>query len=189
MNKILLAPIRQNLGNVVYTHTLHEIAAEKASAKNCTYKIMNILSVLLILIFLIFQLNNMDHKIYSFIGVGLTIFGISFLITQLFFNFEEKQRFHKNTALALVEIRENYINLISDIMSATIDNKSIQEKRNSLLNELNIIYSAAPQTSRKYYKEAQKRLNPKGDTEGEDFTFTEEEIDRFLPNELRITKK
>ena len=50
-----------------------------------------------------------------------------------------------------------------------------------------IIYNFAPQTTTAVFKESQLRLNPKGMVDGEDFTFTDEEIDRFLPEKLRIS--
>lgn len=49
-----------------------------------------------------------------------------------------------------------------------------------LLNELHRIYETAPSTSNKAVDEATTALFDK-----QDYTFSDNEIDRFLPNDLR----
>lgn len=181
------AVIRQSFGNVVYTQKIHEICAEKENRNNCYIKIANIALPGLILLALIIQILQKNNPLWIYIGVGLTIGEIIFFIVQLSFNFGDAALQHKKTALILLNIRDKYIGLIADIMNEIMGMDEIINQRNELLNNLNVIYNFAPQTTRKAYKKAQKRLNPRGIVEGEDFTFSDEEIDRFLPKELRIS--
>ena len=58
--------------------------------------------------------------------------------------------------------------------------ETLQVERDDLLEELHGIYSAAPSTTHKAYREAQKALK-----QSEDMTFSDKEIDAFLPNELK----
>ena len=57
--------------------------------------------------------------------------------------------------------------------------KQIQEERILLFEETEKIYQTAPPTNDKAYKQAQKALK-----ENEELTFSKEEIDRFLPEQL-----
>jgi hypothetical protein len=74
-------------------------------------------------------------------------------------------------------------------MNESIDSDNIINKREKLKEEYKFICEIAPQTNRKEYYEAQKRLNKEIKNDGEDFTWSDEEIDHFLPEALRLTKK
>ncbi len=187
MDMINLSVIRQSFGNVVYTHKIHEISAEAESKKGLIIKLANIGLVASVLIIIIFQISNPKDILWSYIGVGLTISEVIFLIIQLSFNFADKSSQHKKTALSLLNIREKYIGLMADIINDNLDVNEISKQRDGLQNKLGIIYNFAPQTTTAAFKEAQCRLNPKGTVEGEDFTFTDEEIDRFVPERIRIS--
>lgn len=96
---------------------------------------------------------------------------------------------HKKAALKFMALRDSYIFLITDIMNESINSEVIIIQREKLKEEYHIICESAPQTDRKDFHEAQKRLNKKEKTEGEDFTWSDEEIDHFLPETLRLIKK
>ena len=184
MDKRNLAAIRQTFGCVVYTHKIHEVCAENETKKNLKISITNIVIVWLTLATLIIYLLNKEVIIWNYLGISLTVIEIIFLIIQLTFNFWDKSSQHKKTALSLLHIRDEYIWLIADIINETINGDQIIAKRELLQSKLNVIYNFALPTSRKAYQEAQKRLNPIGIVDWEDFTFTDKEIDRFLPKEL-----
>lgn len=57
-----------------------------------------------------------------------------------------------------------------------------------LQNEYQTICDLSSQTEPSDYDSAQIKLNIKGLVKGEEFTWTDEEIDRFLPKELRLAK-
>ena len=110
-----------------------------------------------------------------------------FLIIQLSFKFEERKIQHKNSALKYLRLRDKYRGLITDIMNESITTDQIITQRNTLQSEYQMICEFASQTGSKEYAEAQKRLNAKGVVVGEDFTWSDGEINRFLPDTLKIS--
>ena len=71
-------------------------------------------------------------------------------------------------------------------MNENIDSGIIITRRDSLQNQYQVICDLSPQTSGVEYTEAQKRLNKRGAVSGEEFTWSDEEIDWFLPENLRL---
>ena len=60
----------------------------------------------------------------------------------------------------------------------------IRSKRDALLDELHAVYVGAPSTNFEAYSRAQEALKKL-----EDMTFSDEEIDAFLPKELNRVSK
>jgi hypothetical protein len=60
--------------------------------------------------------------------------------------------------------------------------EKLQEERDALTKQLASAYASAPATNSEAYKKAQEALKVK-----EDLTFSDAEIDAFLPKELRRT--
>jgi hypothetical protein len=58
--------------------------------------------------------------------------------------------------------------------------EGLQKERDDLLKDLHSVYSGAPSTTYNAYKKAQKALK-----QYEDMTFSDEEIDAFLPKTLK----
>ena len=56
----------------------------------------------------------------------------------------------------------------------------IQQEKDALMDDLHLVYSNAPSTTSKAYKKVQQALKS-----NEDMTFSDSEIDAFLPKELR----
>lgn len=183
-----LSIIRQTFANTVFTHKAQEIAAENAERKTMYVKITNIVLVGLALLLFILQAFNSHIAIFSFLGAGVTIAEVLFLIIQLSFDFEQKKILHKNSALKYMGLRDCYRSLITDIMNDSLSQESLLERRNALQREYNIISELAAQTGHKEYTTTQIRLNKNGKVEGEEFTWSDEEIDRFLPESLRLKK-
>ena len=61
--------------------------------------------------------------------------------------------------------------------------EAIQQERDVLMQDLHSVYSSAPRTTYEAYKKAQQALKY-----SEDMTFSDEEIDAFLPSELKRSK-
>ena len=91
----------------------------------------------------------------------------------------ERIRRHHSTASKLLSIREAYLSLLTDI-SLGMDTKAVLTKRDSLQKQLDAIYETAPRTSPKAYDRARKALQ-----EMDEMTFSDAEIDKFLPPKLR----
>jgi len=183
-----LAVIRQSFAQSVFTHKVQEVAAESQEAKAHRVKIINIILTLLSLISLVTSNFYSDQDWIFFAGTVVGIAEIAFLIFQLFFNFEQKAVAHKNSALKYLSLRDTYRSLIADVMNTNIKNDVLITRRDFLQQQYQIICDLAPQTSDKDYKKAQQKLNKKGIVNGEEFTWSDKEIDRFLPEELRLNR-
>jgi hypothetical protein len=188
MNKENLSIIRQSFASTVFTHKVQEIAAEHQEKNVFFIKIINIVLVSIVLILLIIQAAKPEILLFSYISVGITVAEVIFLIIQLTFSFEQRVVMHKNSALKYMGLRDAYRSLIADVMSESVSTDQIIARRDLLQREYQVISDLAPQTGPKEYTEAQKRLNKRGVTQGEEFTWSDEEIDWFLPESLRVQK-
>lgn len=186
MDVINLSIVRQTYANTVFTHKVQEIAAEFQGKKVFWVKITNIVLVSVVLGLLFLQTSYPEKILFSYIGAGVTIAEVIFLIIQLSFSFEERMIMHKNSALKYMGLRDNYRELIADIMNGSITNEVLLNRRDLFQHEYHVISDLAPQTEGNEYKEAQKRLNKRGVVQGEEFTWSDEEIDWFLPEKLRL---
>jgi hypothetical protein len=88
---------------------------------------------------------------------------------------------HKETASKLWRIRESYLSILTDLKGGLIDLAHARDLRDELQSELADIYRAAPRTLPAAYAKAGLALK-----ESEELTFSESEIDRFLPAALRM---
>jgi hypothetical protein len=77
-------------------------------------------------------------------------------------------------------IRERYLSLLVDLKMGEKPLESLQTERDQLLMELHSIYAGSPSTTYQAYRKAQEALQ-----KHEDMTFSDNEIDAFLPNELK----
>lgn len=91
---------------------------------------------------------------------------------------------HRQAGADLWIIREKYLSLITDLKMGEKPIESLQEERDALLEELHAVYSGAPSTTYEAYRKAQEALQKL-----EDMTFSDEEIDAFLPKELKKANK
>jgi len=181
MDKINLTVIRETFGKVVYTQKTHEKAADLCISKSNWIKRLNIILLALTSGSALGSMLSVDTFLIS-TSILATI-SLFFVVYQSSFNFDESAQRHKITAQKLWLIREKYQNLIADIMNDKYSSNEITEKRDSLLSELNRILENAPPTDKIAYFKARKALKIK-----EEMTFSNKEIDSFLPKELRIEK-
>ena len=87
---------------------------------------------------------------------------------------------HRDTAADIWPIRESYLSLLADIAGGQELPVSIRERRDVLQASLAAIYKGAPHTDGKAYGETQTALQ-----QNEEYTFSDAEIDVFLPAALR----
>lgn len=214
MDKHNLANIRQSFGNSVYNWKIHEVAAEQIDQCLAFTKAGNILLVSAVLLLLSLQIlppNIIPEEAKDWmdlVGALLSVIEISFLIFLLSYGFEERFTQHKKAAMSFRSVRDRYINLITDIMNEKCADPMIVQRRDSLQTEFQTVCNLAPQTSRRNYQATRYRLRPYTqygfgrqawnvvvnffsavEVSSEDFTLHDEEIDLFLPEELRIAKK
>jgi len=118
------------------------------------------------------------------IGVALStiLFGINTYIKD--FDLGEISQKHSNTASELWNIRESYLSLITDIKVRSITIEDAIKIRDTLQSQLVSVYTGSPRTISRAYKMATEALKI-----NEEFTFSDEELNKFLPEDLRKEKK
>ena len=87
---------------------------------------------------------------------------------------------HRQIGANLWVIREKYLSLLTDLRMREESIEKLRVDRDNLLEELHAVYAGAPSTTSQAYKTAQEALK-----QLEDMTFSDEEIDAFLPKELK----
>jgi len=87
---------------------------------------------------------------------------------------------HKQAANDIWLIREQYLSLLTDLAAQTKASEEIQAERDRLVIALHGVYAGSPSTTSAAYSKAQEALK-----HNEEMTFSDAEIDAFLPKELR----
>lgn len=176
---VLEGQLRECYGRVVYTHKTHEKCADLLLDK--LNKMKNLQLVLLAITTGSFISTVIgDAKTGAIIGSILSAI-LLFINTYLKdYDLGTIAQKHRQAASEIWLIREKYLSLLIDLKLQTKDIEEITNGRDALMNELSTIYAGAPSTNYKAYSMAQKALK-----ELEDMTFSDEEIDKFLPSELK----
>jgi SMODS and SLOG-associating 2TM effector domain family 4 len=171
--------IRESFGRVVYSHKTHEKAREIESSKVTIVKWVNIVLTTLTSTTLVTSIFT-NQRALLLIGSILSTLTLAFVIFQLSFDPAKESERHRAAAKELWYVREQYINLLADIKSDP-NSVNISQRRDELIDELKRIYAVAPDTSSAAYRRAQTALKI-----SEEMTFSNEEIDQFLPDSLRV---
>ena len=177
--EILEAQIRECFGRVVYSQKTQEKCADIVLKIHRRLKLALIIISAIVTTSLIIKLLG-DNQWALFVGVVLStlLFGLNTYMKD--FDLGEIAQKHSNAAIDLWDIRETYFSLLADIKANQLSINQITEQRDNLQKRLSNIYSGSPRTNSKAYKAASKALKI-----NEDLTFSEQEIDAFLPKELR----
>ncbi len=179
--EILESQLRENYGKIVYSHKTQEKCADILTKRNNRIKNAQIILAALITTGLLVRVFKGEEwalivsTILSALQFGLT----SFLKE---YNLGETIQKHATAALELLDIREKYLSLLTDVKAKLISTPEIITKRDELQDNLSKTYKGSPRTFSKAYSDAQKALQ-----KNEELTFSDEEIDNFLPKPLRKT--
>lgn len=187
-NKIImqnnLSLIRQQFAQTVFNHKIQEKASDRNEKNNDCIKYFSIGILFVVIIFFVLQLKNPSNSLYGNIWIAITIFEILFQFIQKEFSFSEKAKQHKLVALQYLSLRWKYLNLVSDCFNWA-DEQKIMLNRDLLLEQYNIISNIAPQTTYVDYEKTQLALLWTSNSD-EEFTWSDKEINRFLPKNLHI---
>jgi len=179
---VLTGQLRECFGRVVYSHKTHEKCADILLSRLSRIKLWQI----------ILSALTTGGFIAAVFGAGQVgaVAGILVSTTLLVLNAYTKNydlgelaQKHRQAGVDLWIIREKYLSLITDLRTGEKTIETLQTERDALLDELHSVYSGAPSTTYQAYKKAQEALQSL-----EDMTFSDEEIDAFLPKELRKAK-
>jgi hypothetical protein len=180
---VLESQVRELYGRCAYTHKTHEKMAERAGAWLWRTKWAQIILSALTTGGAIGVVFDKTSSIYPFATAFLSI---SMLILNTYVKDvdpgQEAEK-HRDTASDIWNVRETYLSLLTDIRDVAFTLQELRVRRDSLQEELHAIYRAAPHTDGKAYGEAQNALK-----NNEDLTFTDAEIDAFLPGPLKRGK-
>lgn len=176
---ILEGQLRECFGRVVYSHKTHEKCADILLSRLSRIKLWQIiLSALTTGGFIAAAFGA--GQIGALIGV---IVSTALLVLNAYtknYDLGELSQKHRQAGADLWVIRERYLSLITDLRMGEKAIDVLQKERDGLLAELHSVYSGAPSTTYQAYKKAQEALK-----QLEDMTFSDEEIDAFLPKELK----
>jgi len=171
--------LRECYGRTVYSHKTHEKCADILLGRLSNIKMAQIvLSVL-----------TTGTFISTFFGSGAVGAAIGTALSTLLlmlnaytknYDLGELAQKHKQAANDIWLVREKYLTILTDVAMGQRPLEALQVERDTLLEQLHNIYAGSPSTSYKAYKKAQEALK-----RNEDMTFTDTEIDAFLPPQLR----
>ena len=174
--------LREMYGRAAYTHKTHQKMADNYIARYKRIKVAEIAlsaataSSLLLAIFGDKPMGTIFGAVLSAILLGFTLY---FKEASL----GEQGQLHTEVGAKLWGVREALLSLLVDLQDGRAV-EDVREQRDRLNDALEDIYKAAPRTNAKAYKAAQKALK-----EAEELFFTDEELNKMLPKQLRSTSR
>lgn len=177
--RLLEGQLRECFGRVVYSHKTHEKCADILLTRQSRIKLWQIVLSAI-------TAGGVLSTLFGSGDVG-AIFSLIVSTTLLVLNAYTKKydlgelaQKHRQTATDLWLVRETYLSLLTDLRMNTGTVDDLRTQRDQLSADLHAIYEGAPSTTHQAYRKAQRALK-----HSEDMTFTEAEIDAFLPTDLR----
>lgn len=170
--------VRESFGRVVYSHKTHEKDRERYTVQAILVKWVNIVLIGLTGGGLVTSVL-VGADAYLWASAVLATLALAFNVFQLSFDPATSAARHRDTAKSLIPIRDGYASLLADLKDG-LEIQSAQQRRDSLDRVLHDIYQQAPDTSQKAYRRAQKALQL-----NDEMTFSDDELDRLLPSQLR----
>lgn len=177
--RILEGQLRESYGRVVYSHKTHEKCADILLQRQSTIKLWQIILSALITGGFISAFFGSG---YVGAAIGIVLSTVLLILNTYTKNYDlgELAQKHKQAANDIWLIREKYLSLLTDLASGNKPIATLQEERDKLIMELHAVYNGSPSTNYKGYKKAQEAIK-----RYEDMTFSDEEVDAFLPQELK----
>jgi len=177
--EVLEAQLRECFGRVVYSHKTHEKCADILLARLSRIKVTQIVLAALTTGGFLATVFGAG-KVPTIIGACLSTALLALNAYTKNFDHGELAQKHKQAASELWLIREKYFSLLTDLAMGEKPIEALQVERDQLLQDLHTAYASAPPTNSDAYAAAQKALKFR-----EDLTFTDGEIDAFLPKPLK----
>jgi|WetSurMetagenome_2_1015567.scaffolds.fasta_scaffold53136_3 hypothetical protein len=194
MNQLLLSTTRHFFAQCVFMNSIHYKAYNRLQKRQNLYKnitawisgstiVLIILEVIAFQVFSEKEIFNTILAILSFVGLILTAVSLLFTI----FHKEDISEIkinHRLAAETYKELRDSYLLLIEDIASTESDLSELRKKSSEYQKQYSSIGKYSPTTTYEDYQATQKSLGLNGNSD-EEFTWSDEEINRFLPEKLR----
>jgi hypothetical protein len=171
--------LRECYGRAVYSHKTHEKCADILLTRLGRIKLLQIvLSAITTGSFLTTILGS--GKEAAVIGV---VVSTALLVLNAYaknYDLGELAQKHKQAANDIWLIREQYLSLLTDLAAGSKGEEEVRAERDRLVVALHAVYAGSPSTTYTAYRHAQESLK-----QNEEMTFSDEEIDTFLPKQLR----
>ena len=180
--RLLESEIREAYGRAVYTHKTQEKAADILTKRQGRIKFVQI-------VLLAISTGGIISVFFGKPEIGATASAIcsaSLLALNLYmkeYALVELAQRHKRAANDILRLRDKYRSLLTDLNMGNKSLESLQVARDNLMAEAHSTYGSSPSTNSQAYEMARKSLK-----EEEELTFSEKEIDSYLPEDLRRGK-
>ncbi|MCK4663584.1 MAG: SLATT domain-containing protein [Bacteroidales bacterium] len=193
MNEKLLSTIRFYFAQSVFMNSIHYKAYDRLNnvQKRNNRIVFWISGITLIVIIL--KIMGLEQEFDKLLSI-LSFCGLILTGTSLIFSLYNKEDIgeikcqHRNIAEEYKILRNRYMFLIEEAMSNAFDEEILRNKNQIILEQYNTIGKYAPTTTGNDYTNAQNGLGLTVASD-EEFTWSDNEIDRFLPKALRIAKE
>ena len=179
MDALLEDQLRECFGRVVYTHKTHEKMADLCAGTLRTLKIVQIVLSALATCGVI-SLFLTDELLAKILTALLSFANLMVAGYMKGFDPGGTAQKHRDAAVLLWSVRESYQSLLTDIVRGAVATTEATTRRDELQATVARIYQGAPHTNNRAYQTAQHALK-----ELQDHTFSDAEIDKFLPASLR----
>jgi len=179
----LESSVRDTLGGVVWSHKIQEKQADIYAKHFKVMETAKILSASITSVGIV-SLIFTDQLLIKLISALISF--VSVFVSALFksFNLQTMVGQHKAAANNLLAVRDDLKLLILQIKLQKSDPNALYDRYEKIVHQLDKVYADAPNTTDKAVALARKALNITKDN-----TFTDGEIDGFLPVGLRKARK
>ena len=180
--QVLLDLVRQNFASVVWTHKVQEKQADIYVEYYAKLQTMNIIAASITSCGIVSTIFAGDAFQLVLKIVTATLSFFTLCITAYFksFDLQTLGKQNKEAANQFLVIRNELLQIIGDIHIQKESLQDIEGRYSEIIGRLNELYVSVPSTTDKAIKRATQALSIK-----QEYTYSEEEIDRFLPASLR----
>lgn len=182
--QILLDVVRQNFASVVWTHKIQIKQADIYAIRYRRLEIANIALAAATSCGAVSIFAGQNHFIPKLITVVFSFATTALAAYQKRFDLNAMEKQNKDAADHFLVIRNDLLHLIAEIHMQKETVGELNKRFYEIEEKFNSLYLSAPSTTDQAVKAAAKALG-----ENRDYTYTNDEIDRFLPPALRGTVK
>lgn len=181
--RILEGQLRESYGRVVYSHKTQEKCADILFQRHQQIKLTQ-LAVSALVTGGVLSTFLISDTILSIVSAVLSTLLLAINAYTKDYDLGAIAQKHRQAGAELWIIREEYLSLLTDLRVGGLSLEAVRTRRDSLVTDLHGIYTGAPSTVNAAYRKAQNALK-----QLEDMTFSDAEIDAFLPRELKRMPK
>lgn len=190
MNNKLLSTVRFYFAQSVFMGNCHYKAYGRLESSRKRFSNISIGITVITVIVLCLQVIGFKEENLKFCLNIASFLGLAATAASIFFQFLTKEDVslimwqHKLAAENYQSLRDEYMGLIEAVLSGALTDEALRFKRDELQKRYSALGLYSPTTSYDDYQQTQKGLGLSGNSD-EEFTWSNEEIDRFLPKQLR----